>query len=126
VARTPEETVRSYFDRFEAGDADGVAQLFTDTASLMPNGMETVIGRAAIRETFVSICAIVEMHCEELSIRRVQSRGDVAAVESSTREQIRRRSDGSVEMGAFRELFCLVYSGDDWKIAAYMGNAAKR
>lgn len=45
-----EEVRQTYVAAFNAGDADSVAALHTDDAVYMPAGMQTVHGRAAIRE----------------------------------------------------------------------------
>lgn len=51
---TPEQTLeearRAYMNAFNAGDADGVADLHTEDAIHLPAGMPPVEGRSAIRE----------------------------------------------------------------------------
>jgi ketosteroid isomerase-like protein len=123
---TPQDVIHAYFERFEAGDAEGVGALFADDASLMPNGMDTVVGRAAITDTFRRIAELAEMTCQTLLFNRLQDFGDVVVVETATRERIRRRSQDESELGDFRELFCLSRSVDGWAISTYMGNVAAR
>jgi uncharacterized protein (TIGR02246 family) len=43
-----------WFERFAAGDADGVAALYADDALFMPPGAPAVSGRAAIRDFVAS------------------------------------------------------------------------
>ncbi|MDH4259943.1 MAG: SgcJ/EcaC family oxidoreductase [Gammaproteobacteria bacterium] len=45
---------RAWATAYNAGDADGVANLYSDDAVVMPPGMQAVIGRDAIREYIVT------------------------------------------------------------------------
>jgi uncharacterized protein (TIGR02246 family) len=115
-----EVVVRTFFDRFAAGDSTGMAALFAEDASLMPNGIDTLHGRARIEAFFAGVAERAGIRFDELSFDRVQDLGDTALAETSTSETITRNDN--VEVGEFRELFCLQRRGADWWIVSYMGN----
>ena len=117
-----EETIRSYFKCFGAGDAQGISSLFSENANLMPNGMSTVRGREAIRSTFDTIVEKAHIRFDEVGFDQVQEFGDTAVVETHTAETITRTGADVTETGVFRELFCLHRADADWEIVSYMGN----
>ena len=115
-----EVVVRTFFDRFAAGDSTGMAALFAEDASLMPNGIDTLHGRTSIEAFFAGVAERAGIRFDQLRFDRVQDLGDTVLAETTTSERITR--DDTVEVGEFRELFCLRRGGDDWWIVSYMGN----
>ena len=120
------DVIEAYFAHFEDGDPSALADLFTDDASLMPNGVATVRGKVAIKETFEWIVSAAEMRCEEVFFDRILEVPEMAVVESRMREEITRRATGETERAEVRELFCLARVGDSWRIASYMGHRPNR
>lgn len=111
---SPSDVVRTYFEHFEAGDPAAVADLFTEDASLMPNGVTTVRGKAAIKETFEWILDTACLRCEEVLFDRILEYPEVPVVESRTHEQITRLATGDTDRAEYRELFCLTRVEDSW------------
>jgi ketosteroid isomerase-like protein len=100
-AASPEELTRLFVDRANAGDADGLADLYEPGAVMAyPPGRETA-GRAAIREVLAQMLAHVPHREPEPPLPTVRS-GDLAL--TSTRsadgtgirvQVVRRQADGS-------------------------------
>lgn len=100
-AASPEELTRLFVDRANAGDADGLADLYEPGAVMAyPPGHETA-GRAAIREVLAQMLAHVPDREPEPPLPTVRS-GDLAL--TSTRsadgtgirvQVVRRQADGS-------------------------------
>ena len=60
---TPRETVGQWVERFNAGDADGLAALYAATATNHQVANEPVVGRSAIHAMFVREFSAADMHC---------------------------------------------------------------
>jgi hypothetical protein len=75
---TPRDVVERWIERFNAGDADGLAALYHDDAVNHQVTQEPVRGREAIRTMFEQEFAGAEMVCIPEAIHEA---GDVAALE---------------------------------------------
>lgn len=75
---SPREIVEAWVERFNAGDADGLAALYAPDAVNHQVVQEPVVGRAAIREMFVREFATAEMVC---IVEAIHEAGEVAALE---------------------------------------------
>src|SRR5262245_43230266 len=60
---TPRQPVEQWADALSAGDADGLARLYAEAATIHQVANEPVIGRAAIHAMFVREFAAADMHC---------------------------------------------------------------
>ena len=60
---TPRQTIERWVKRFNAGDADGLALLYAESATNHQVTQDPVIGQAAIREMFKREFAAANMHC---------------------------------------------------------------
>jgi SnoaL-like protein len=100
-AQTPEDLTRLFVERANAGDADGVAQLYEEDAVMAyPPGSVTV-GRDAIRELFERFLARAPRFTPEPPLPTLLS-GELALTSTpphdgaGARAQVaRRQSDGS-------------------------------
>lgn len=119
-----EDTVQAYMKAFEAGDATAVAGLFSDDGAVLAPPMPTIRGRSEIEAAMVAVFGAISVRVEEMAVDRVREAGDSAFVEMHSREAITNRSDGSIDVHQYRELFCLERDGRDWKIVSYMFNAS--
>ena len=100
-AASPEDLTRLFVDRANAGDADGLADLYEpDAVMAYPPGQQTV-GRAAIRAVFAQMLAHLDRFEPEPPLPTVRN-GDLAL--TSTRaadgtggrvQVVRRQGDGS-------------------------------
>jgi ketosteroid isomerase-like protein len=59
----PREVVREFVARFNAGDADGLAEMYHDDAVNHQVPQEPVRGKHAIRSMFAEEFAIADMVC---------------------------------------------------------------
>src|ERR1700733_7896386 len=76
-AASPEDLTRLFVDRANAGDADGLADLYEpDAVMAYPPGQQTV-GRAAIRAVFAQMLAHLDRFEPESPLPTVRS-GDLA------------------------------------------------
>jgi ketosteroid isomerase-like protein len=100
-AASPQDLTRLFVERANAGDADGLADLYEEDAVMAwPPGRETA-GRAAIREVLAQMLAHVPHREPEPPLPTVRS-GDLALTSTrsadgtGTRVQVvRRQADGS-------------------------------
>jgi limonene-1,2-epoxide hydrolase len=60
---TPREVVEEWVRRFNAADADAIAELYSDDATNHQVVQEPVVGKAAIREMFRREFAAAKMTC---------------------------------------------------------------
>lgn len=77
---TPRQIVELWVDRFNAGDAEGLAQLYREDAVNHQVTQDPVEGRDAIRAMFQREFAQAEMVCR---IEAIHEAGEVAALEWS-------------------------------------------
>jgi ketosteroid isomerase-like protein len=75
---TPKQLVETWVERFNAGDADGLAALYHEDAINHQVTQQPIEGRDAIRAMFKREFAAAEMMCIIEAIHEV---GDVAALE---------------------------------------------
>lgn len=75
---TPKQLVQSWVERFNAGDAEGLAALYHEGAVNHQVTQEPVIGRDSIRAMFEREFAAAEMVC---MIEAIHEAGEVAALE---------------------------------------------
>jgi ketosteroid isomerase-like protein len=75
---TPKQVVKTWVERFNAGDAAGLAELYHENAINHQVTREPVDGRDAIRAMFDQEFAAAEMVC---IIEAIHEAGEVAALE---------------------------------------------
>jgi uncharacterized protein (TIGR02246 family) len=75
---TPRQVVEEWVRRFNAADADGIAELYRDDATNHQVVQKPVIGKAAIREMFRREFAVAKMVCIPVMIHEA---GNVAILE---------------------------------------------
>jgi ketosteroid isomerase-like protein len=100
-ARTPEEITRLFVDRANAGDADGVADLYEEDAVMaFPPGQLTV-GRAAIRDFVATGFGVAPKFEYEEPLPTIFA-GDIALTATPARDGkgtrvqvVRRQADGT-------------------------------
>lgn len=100
-AMAPEDLTRLFVERSNAGDADGVAELYElEAVMAYPRGQFT-IGRQAIRDLWASVLAHGPQFKQEEALPTVVS-GDIALTSTPPRDGagaraqvVRRQPDGS-------------------------------
>jgi len=100
-ARTPEDLTRLFVDRANAGDADGLAELYESDAVMgFPPGKETT-GRAAIRALFQKMLEARPYFEHEPPMPTLRN-GDIALTATRSSDNtgaraqvVRRQADGS-------------------------------
>lgn len=100
-AWTPEDLTRLFVERANAGDADGLADLYEEDAVMAYPPGEVTVGRAAIRELWAGILAQRPQFQPEQPLPTLIS-GDLALTSTPPRDGagaraqvVRRQPDGS-------------------------------
>ena len=75
---SPRQIVETWVERFNAGDAAGLAELYSDDATNHQVADKPIIGKSAIRSMFEREFASATMIC---IIEVIHEAGDVAALE---------------------------------------------
>ncbi|KHK93288.1 nuclear transport factor 2 family protein [Novosphingobium malaysiense] len=78
MTKSPRQVVETWVERFNAGDADGLAALYAEDAVNHQMTQDPVEGRAAIRTMFENEFAAAEMTC---LVEAIHEAGDVVALE---------------------------------------------
>lgn len=60
---SPKETLAAWIERFNAGDANSLAELYSENAVNHQVANEPVVGKEAIRKMFAGEFAAAKMHC---------------------------------------------------------------
>jgi uncharacterized protein (TIGR02246 family) len=100
-ARTPEDLTRLFVERANAGDADGLAELYESDAVMgFPPGKETV-GRDKIRAVYQKMLEARPHFEQELPMPTLHN-GDIALTATRSKDNtgaraqvVRRQADGS-------------------------------
>jgi limonene-1,2-epoxide hydrolase len=77
---TPKQIVEAWVERFNAGDAPGMAELYAETAVNHQVMQDPIKGRAALLAMFEADFARAKMVCQ---IEMIHEAGDVAVLEWS-------------------------------------------
>jgi uncharacterized protein (TIGR02246 family) len=100
-ARTPEDLTRLFVERANAGDAEGLAELYEPDAVLAYPLGEFTVGREAIRELFEKMLAPRPHFEPEPSLRTARC-GDLALTSTPPKDEagaraqvVRRQPDGT-------------------------------
>ncbi len=75
-ARTPEDVHRLFAERFQAGDVDGLLELYEPHALLVPQPGQVVSGKDAIGEALRAFVALKGRF--DLRLERALAAGDIA------------------------------------------------
>ncbi len=117
-----QDLLSTYFAAANAGDAQGLAALYTDDAVLLPGDMPTAKGVADIEAFYAGAFDQLELDIEMDLPATIEVDGDVAyATTSSTGTRLIRATGDKIPENN-RELWVMARSGDDWRIARYMFN----
>ena len=77
---TPKQIVQTWVERFNAGDATGLAELYHDDATNHQVIQEPIVGKNAIKASFEREFAVADMTCV---VEAIHDAGDVAVLEWS-------------------------------------------
>ncbi|MGW3343547.1 nuclear transport factor 2 family protein [Nonomuraea rubra] len=111
----PQSAVQGFFSALKSGNADQVANAFSDDAVAAVNGQPTAEGSQAIRTLFQKQLQGNGMKQATHTIDESRTAGDTDAIVRSTSKQ---GNDN------YRELFVLTKDGEEWKISQFMNNKA--
>lgn len=119
-----QQTVRAYFDSFNASDVDGILATFAPDGSIMADEMATVTGPEQIRQIFAGAFGAMRYQFD-FAIDRVVIEGTMATVQAHATGTVTTLDTGStVTAPPHRELFVLRKSAQGWRITDYMFNRA--
>lgn len=122
--RAAEHVVREYMRLLQAGDTDGIMNLYGDDAVFLPAGAPTFSGKSAIRDAYALNFTMMDVVSADSSLEEATIHGDIALVRLATRSTVvMLPANDRVEVNA-RELFILSKVDGEFKISRYMFNAA--
>jgi uncharacterized protein (TIGR02246 family) len=114
-----EALLESYETALNAGDANGILDLYDSNPVVMPPNSKAIIGRDAVRNMTDRTLKSIKLS-EHFTILEVESNGDIAWVRSSSSARARNLASGNeIEAGA-NEIFILRRENGDWKIHRYI------
>jgi uncharacterized protein (TIGR02246 family) len=128
VVRSPADAqlrtlLAAYETSLNAGDADRIAQLYTEDGVFMPAGFPTASSRPAVRgaydAVFKNIRISIHFTVDELTVN-----GDVAYARTHSAGTSTVVATGAGGPEANRELFIFARDAKGWKIARYLFNKA--
>jgi uncharacterized protein (TIGR02246 family) len=111
--------LRSYQQALDAGDVDGVVELYTDDAVVLPPNAPSAVGIAAVRATYTGIFQAIDIDLTfQIAEVKVVSR-DWAFLRSTSQGTITVLATGAKLPSSNHELFVLHRSRGAWKLARY-------
>lgn len=119
-----EKLIRTYFDALNAGSAEKVTSLFTDTGVLLAQGAPTATGREQVNGTFQYVFDNFD-YTLKVSIGEVIVQGNYAIVSSTSTGSFVIKATGETVPADYRETFILEKENGVWKIERYMYNQPK-
>ncbi|MFC6152452.1 YybH family protein [Nocardioides yefusunii] len=119
----PADVVLRYGEMLGAGDADAILELYTANAEIVPEGLRSVRGTAAVRQFYLDTFATIRIE-GQLQVTSTVVSEEMAVVRCEEPARVHTVADGSVRASWFRETFVLVPAGEGepggWRIRLYM------
>ncbi len=120
-----ERLAREYEDTYRRRDFRAMANFYTEDATLMPAGQETVRGRFAIEQVLQALYDQMGVEDFTMDINAVESSGDLA-YESGTATLRLRPTNGVAAARTIRYLVIWKRQATgQWQIAVDISNAAR-
>lgn len=119
-----EKLIHTYFDALNAGNAEKVTSLFTNTGVLLAQGAPTATGSEQVNGTFKYVFDNFS-YALKVSIVEVIVQGKYAIVSSTSTGSFVIKAKSETVPADYRETFVLQKEEGDWKIARYMYNQSK-
>ena len=111
--------LKSYERALNAGDVEGVVQLFTDDAAVLAPNAPSAVGIDAVRATYTGIFEAIDIDLT-FDIAEVNAVSpDWAFLRSTSHGTVTNRANGAQIPGRTQELFVLHKSQGRWKLARY-------
>lgn len=112
-------TIGRYGELREAGDVEGIVDLFADQGSIMVPGAPVFAGREALLRAFEPLRSNPGQECR-YEFDEILVEGDLASARTHSSGTVVNRETGEARPASWRELFVLRRIGGRWKIANYM------
>jgi uncharacterized protein (TIGR02246 family) len=119
-----EKLVLTYFDALNAGDAEKVTSLFTNTGVLLAQGAPTATGSEQVNGTFKYVFDNFS-YALKVSIGEIIVQDKYAIVSSTSTGSFVIKAKSETVPADYRETFVLQKENGVWKIARYMYNQPK-
>jgi len=114
-----EAVLKSYEQALNANDVEGVAQLFTDDAVLLPPNAPSAVGIQAVRAAYTGIFQAIDLDLTfEIAEVKVVA-PDWAFLRSTSKGTITVLANGAQVPSSNHELFVLHKTQGHWKLARY-------
>jgi uncharacterized protein (TIGR02246 family) len=112
-------TIESYGKLREAGDVEGIVDLFADQGSIMVPGAPMFAGREALLQAFEPFRNNPGQKCR-YEFDEILVGGDRASARTHSSGTVVNRETSEASPASWRELFVLRRTRGRWKIASYM------
>jgi uncharacterized protein (TIGR02246 family) len=112
-------TIESYGTLREAGDVEGIVDLFAEEAAIMVPGAPVFAGREALLAAFEPFRNVPGQECR-YEFDEILVAGDLASARTHSSGTVKDRETGATRAASWRELFVLRRIGESWKVANYM------
>ena len=109
----------TYADRRNAGDVEGMVELFTSGASVMVPGAPTFTGRKALLAAYDGFRATPGLECA-YEIDEILANNELASARTHSSGSYYDHDRGEALPARWREVFVFQRHDGDWKIALYM------
>jgi len=119
-----EKLINTYFEALNAGDAEKVTSLFTNTGVLLAQGAPTATGSEQVNGTFKYVFDNFS-YALKVSVGEVIVQGKYAIVSSTSNGSFVIKAKNETVSADYRETFILQKENGVWKIARYMYNQPK-
>jgi uncharacterized protein (TIGR02246 family) len=118
----PEAIVRKYFAAFNAGSVDDLLALFTEDATVAPDGMPTASGLDELRAVYAGFLDATHV-AEHETVDQIRLGADIALVRTHSTGTATDRATGERSELRLRELFGVRRTADGWRICEYSFNS---
>jgi uncharacterized protein (TIGR02246 family) len=117
-----ELVVKKYMEFLRSADAESIINLYDEDAVFLPADAPTVVGKAKIRESYITNFQIMNIPESESTVEEATIHGDLAIVRLATKSTVVILSTKEKIPTNARELFVLKRVGGAFKISRYMFN----
>jgi uncharacterized protein (TIGR02246 family) len=120
--KAAELVVKKYMESLHSADTESIMQLYDEDAVFLPADAPTVVGKAKIRESYITNFKIMNIPEGESTVEEATIHGDLAIVRLATKSTVVILSTKERIATNARELFVLKKVGGAFKISRYMFN----
>lgn len=116
---TPDQVVLRYGTLLSQKKIDEIIELYHQEAEIIPDQLQSLLGKEAIIEFYKNTFNTIELH-GELKIQSIDLDHNLAIVRCEEPAEIKDLDSGLMIKSYFREIFLLKRIEEQWRIYRYM------